>query len=87
MRTRHSFGNQGDLDRIKVQQQFLGSLMRKMSSGDTLTSPTKLIDLAEAATKALTVDTGIGSVSTPQGHGAGAEEGAAEEHHLHHRRR
>ncbi|MFF7881538.1 LCP family protein [Streptomyces sp. NPDC020794] len=64
VRTRHSFGNQGDLDRIKVQQQFLSSLMRKMSSSDTLTSPTKLISLAEAATKALTVDTGIGNVST-----------------------
>ncbi|WP_369259923.1 LCP family protein [Streptomyces sp. R35] len=64
VRTRHSFGNQGDLDRIKVQQQFMGSLMRKMSSSNTLTSPTKLIKLAEAATKALTVDTGIGSVST-----------------------
>ncbi|MER5664743.1 LCP family protein [Streptomyces mirabilis] len=64
VRTRHSFGNQGDLDRIKVQQQFLSSLMRKMSSSDTLTSPTKLISLAEAATKALTVDTGIGKVST-----------------------
>ncbi|MFI0967347.1 LCP family protein [Streptomyces sp. NPDC021080] len=64
VRTRHSFGNAGDLDRIKVQQQFIGSLMRKMSSGDTLTDPTKLIKLAEAATKALTVDTGIGSVST-----------------------
>ncbi|MGW0969089.1 LCP family glycopolymer transferase [Streptomyces sp. NPDC002516] len=64
VRTRHSFGNAGDLDRIKVQQQFIGSLVRKMSSSDTLTSPTKLIKLAEAATKALTVDTGIGSVST-----------------------
>lgn len=64
VRTRHSWGNEGDLDRIKVQQQFLGSLMRKMSSSDTLTNPTKLISLAEAATKALTVDTGIGNVST-----------------------
>jgi hypothetical protein len=64
VRTRHSFGNQGDLDRIKVQQQFLSSLMRKMSSGDTLTNPTKLYDLADAATKALTVDKGIDKVST-----------------------
>ncbi|MBA9046208.1 MULTISPECIES: LCP family protein [Streptomyces] len=64
VRTRHSFGNQGDLDRIKVQQQFLGSLMRKMSSGDTLSDPSKLMDLAEAATKALTVDTGIKSINT-----------------------
>jgi LCP family protein required for cell wall assembly len=64
VRTRHSFGNQGDLDRIKVQQQFLGSLMRKMSSSDTLTNPAKLVSLAEAATKALTVDSQIGHVST-----------------------
>ncbi|WP_345620923.1 LCP family protein, partial [Streptomyces ziwulingensis] len=64
VRTRHSFGNQGDLDRIGVQQQFLGSLMRKMSSSDTLTSPTKLLKLAEAATEALTVDSAIGSVGT-----------------------
>jgi LCP family protein required for cell wall assembly len=64
VRTRKSFGNSGDLDRIKVQQQFLGSLMRKMSSGDTLTSPSKLLKLAEAATEALTVDEAIGNVGT-----------------------
>ncbi|MFF0017264.1 LCP family protein [Streptomyces sp. NPDC005374] len=64
VRTRHAFGNSGDLDRIKVQQQFLGSLMRKMTSGDTLTSPTKLLKLAEAATNALTVDKAIGKVGT-----------------------
>ncbi|MDQ0935023.1 LCP family protein [Streptomyces turgidiscabies] len=64
VRTRHSFGNHGDLDRIKVQQQFLSSLMRNMASSNTLTNPTKLLKLAEAATKALTVDTGLGNVST-----------------------
>ena len=62
VRTRHSFGNEGDLDRIKVQQQFLSSLMRKMKSDSTLSSPGKMVDLAEAATKALQVDTGIGSI-------------------------
>ncbi|QKW27874.1 LCP family protein [Streptomyces seoulensis] len=64
VRTRHSFGNHGDLDRIKVQQQFLSSLMRKMASGDTLSNPAKLYDLADAATKALTVDQGINKVGT-----------------------
>ncbi|MBY8869398.1 MULTISPECIES: LCP family protein [Streptomyces] len=64
VRTRHSFGNHGDLDRIKAQQQFLSSLMRKMASGDTLSNPTKLYSLADAATKALTVDQGIDKVST-----------------------
>ncbi|MFF1924873.1 LCP family protein [Streptomyces sp. NPDC058221] len=62
VRTRHSFGNQSDLDRIKVQQQFIGSMIRQMKSDDTLTSPTKLFKLADAATKALTVDKAIGSV-------------------------
>jgi LCP family protein required for cell wall assembly len=64
VRTRHSFGNYGDLDRIKVQQQFLGALVRKMSSDSTLFSPSKMVDLAEAATKALTVDKAIGSINT-----------------------
>ncbi|MFE9448888.1 LCP family protein [Streptomyces sp. NPDC006739] len=64
VRTRYSWGNHGDLDRIKVQQQFLGSLFRQMKSDSTLTDPSKLLDLAEAATKALTVDKGIGSIST-----------------------
>ncbi|HEY9372471.1 LCP family protein [Streptomyces sp.] len=63
VRTRHSFGNESDLDRIKVQQQFLSSMIRQMKSDETLTSPTKLYGLAEAATNALTVDTGIGTIS------------------------
>ncbi|MEV0780086.1 LCP family protein [Streptomyces sp. NPDC050428] len=62
VRTRHSFGNESDLDRIKTQQQFLSGLIRKMKSGETLTNPSKLWDLASAATDALTVDTGIGSI-------------------------
>ncbi|MET8326441.1 LCP family protein [Streptomyces sp. NPDC005181] len=61
VRTRHSFGNQSDLDRIKVQQQFIGSMIRQMKSDDTLTSPTKLYALADTATKALTVDSAIGT--------------------------
>ncbi|MDF3293761.1 LCP family protein [Streptomyces silvisoli] len=62
VRTRHSVGFGGDLDRIKLQQQFLSSLIRKMKSSGTLTDPQKLWSLADVATKALTVDTGIGSV-------------------------
>ncbi|MFB7454061.1 LCP family protein [Streptomyces sp. NPDC056194] len=63
VRTRHSFGNESDLDRIKVQQQFLSSMIRQMKSDDTLTDPGKLYDLANAATSALTVDSGIGSLT------------------------
>ncbi|MET8176514.1 LCP family protein [Streptomyces clavifer] len=63
VRTRHSFGNKSDLDRIKIQQQFIGSMIRQMKSDDTLTNPSKLFKLADAATKALTVDSGIGSIN------------------------
>ncbi|MFE7116369.1 LCP family protein [Streptomyces sp. NPDC057654] len=63
VRTRHSVGFGGDLSRIELQQQFLSSMIRKMKSGGTLTNPSKLYDLADAATKSLTVDTGIGSVT------------------------
>jgi LCP family protein required for cell wall assembly len=67
VRTRHAFGDESDLTRIKTQQQFLSSMIRKMKSGDTLTSPSKAFKLAEAATKALTVDTGIGSINKLSG--------------------
>ncbi|MFD0401792.1 LCP family protein [Kitasatospora sp. NPDC127121] len=62
VRTRHAVGFGGDLTRIPLQQQFISSMIRKIKSDDTLTSPSKLYKLADAATKALTVDSGIGSV-------------------------
>ncbi|WAZ22167.1 LCP family protein [Streptomyces cinnabarinus] len=62
VRTRHSVGFGGDLSRIGIQQQFLGSLMRKLKSNDTLTSPTKMVKLAEAGTEALTVDSTLDSI-------------------------
>ncbi|MEU0838612.1 LCP family protein [Streptomyces sp. NPDC005962] len=62
VRTRHTVGFGGDLDRIKLQQQFLSSMMRKMKGNGTLSSPNKMWGLANTATKALTVDTGIGTV-------------------------
>ncbi|MEU3064443.1 LCP family protein [Streptomyces subrutilus] len=62
VRTRHSFGNESDLDRIKTQQAFLSSMMREMKSKETLSSPKKFFSLAEAATKSLTVDRGLGSI-------------------------
>ncbi|MFF5969747.1 LCP family protein [Streptomyces collinus] len=62
VRTRHSVGFGGDLSRIELQQQFLGSMLRKLKSNDTLTSPPKMIKLAEAGTKALTVDSQISTI-------------------------
>ncbi|MFE7318929.1 LCP family protein [Streptomyces sp. NPDC057555] len=62
VRTRHAVGTGSDLSRIQLQQQFVGSLIRKLKSS-AFSSPGKLLDVAQAATKALTVDTGIGSAS------------------------
>ncbi|MER6050709.1 LCP family protein [Streptomyces sp. NPDC001793] len=62
VRTRHSVGTGSDLSRIQLQQQFMGSLIRKLKSS-AFGSPGKLLDVAQAATKALTVDTGIGTAS------------------------
>lgn len=62
VRTRHAVGFGGDLTRIPLQQQFISGLIRKVKSDGTLTDPTKLWSLADAATKALTVDQSIASV-------------------------
>lgn len=63
VRTRHALRNQSDLDRIRLQQRFLGAMIRKIRSSGTLADPRKLFSLADAATRALTVDSAIGSVS------------------------
>ncbi|MGY5129530.1 LCP family protein [Streptomyces nigrescens] len=60
VRTRHTVGFGSDLSRIELQQQFLSSLIRKLKSS-AFSSPGKLYDVSQAATKALTVDTGIGT--------------------------
>ncbi|MFK4106185.1 LCP family protein [Streptomyces sp. NPDC019531] len=62
VRSRHGFGDGGDLGRTVSQHIFLSAMIRKFKSAGTLTDPTKVYDLADAATKALTVDDGLGSV-------------------------
>ncbi|WP_215455867.1 LCP family protein [Streptomyces sp. ATCC 21386] len=62
LRTRYSVGLGSDLSRIELQQQFLSSMIRQMKSKDTLTDPTKVLDLAEAATSALSVDSKISDI-------------------------
>ncbi|MFI2779391.1 LCP family protein [Streptomyces sp. ALB3] len=62
LRNRHGLKNESDLDRIEMQQKFVASMMRQLKE-DTLSSPMKMLDVAEAATKALTVDKGIGSAA------------------------
>jgi LCP family protein required for cell wall assembly len=63
VRDRHGIGDGSDLDRIRMQHQFLASLLQKASSDGVLSSPAALYDLADAATKSLTTDPALGSVS------------------------
>ncbi|MEU3843171.1 LCP family protein [Streptomyces sp. NPDC028635] len=62
VRSRHGFGDGSDLGRTVSQHIFLSAMLRKFKSAGTLTDPTAVYDLADAATKALTVDDGLGSV-------------------------
>ncbi|MCX4614257.1 MULTISPECIES: LCP family protein [Streptomyces] len=62
VRSRHGFGDGSDLGRTVCQHLFLSAMIRNFKSAGTLANPTKVYSLADAATKALTVDTGLGSV-------------------------
>ncbi|HEX8008588.1 MAG TPA: LCP family protein, partial [Trebonia sp.] len=62
VRDRHGIGNGGDLGRIKMQQMFVSSLIKKVMSQGTLSDPVTLYRLADAATRSLTTDPGLGSV-------------------------
>ncbi|MFI5698779.1 LCP family protein [Streptomyces xanthochromogenes] len=59
VRIRHGIGDGSDIGRIKRQQAFVASLMKKVKSDGM--SPTSLLPLADAATQSLTVDPGLGS--------------------------
>ncbi|MGC0415108.1 LCP family protein [Embleya sp. AB8] len=63
LRTRHAFEYGGDLGRAKAQHMYLNSMVRTLKKASTLANPTKVFPLAEAATKALHVDDGLGSLN------------------------
>ncbi|WP_308012142.1 LCP family protein [Actinacidiphila acidipaludis] len=63
LRSRHSFGDGSDLGRTDAQHLFLASLARRLRGSGSLTDPSGMLDLADAATKALTVDPGLASVN------------------------
>jgi LCP family protein required for cell wall assembly len=62
LRTRHGFGDGSDIGRARAQHMYMNSMVRQLKAGTKLTDPGKLRGLAEAATEALTVDEGLGSV-------------------------
>ncbi|MEV0845985.1 LCP family protein [Streptomyces sp. NPDC049954] len=61
VRLRHGIGDGSDIGRTKRQQAFISSLIGQVKKKGF--SPTTLLPLANAATKSLTVDPGLGSAS------------------------
>ncbi|GAA1881059.1 LCP family protein [Streptantibioticus ferralitis] len=61
VRIRHGIGDNSDIGRMKRQQAFLSALIKKIQGQGF--NPTTLLPLADAATKSLTVDPGLGSAS------------------------
>jgi LCP family protein required for cell wall assembly len=68
VRTRHGVGSGanagGDLPRIQLQQAFISSVVQKVQSNGLLSNVPALYGVANTATKALTVDDGLGSVTS-----------------------
>ncbi|NUV89731.1 LCP family protein [Streptomyces sp. KAI-26] len=62
LRTRYGFEDGSDLARAKAQHQYMNSMVRELRKGTKLTDPGKLMNLADAATNALTVDKGLDTV-------------------------
>jgi LCP family protein required for cell wall assembly len=62
VRARHGLGNGSDTDRMSRQQQFLGSLVKKVRSNGVLLNPAKLYPVLHSATSALTADEGLDSL-------------------------
>jgi hypothetical protein len=61
VRVRHGVGDNSDVGRMMRQQAFLSALISKVKKNGM--NPTTLLPLADAATKSLTVDPGLGSAS------------------------
>ncbi len=67
VRTRDSLGGAdagGDLPRIELQQAFMSSVVQTVNSKGLLSNLPELLTVANTATKALTVDQDLGSVSS-----------------------
>ena len=58
VRARQAIGNGSDTERMDRQQQFLGSLVKKVRSNGVLLNPARLYPVLDAATSSLTADPG-----------------------------
>lgn len=62
VRTRHGVGDGSDLGRIQLQQAFFKALVSQVGHIGVLTSPAKLYELADTATRSVTTDSDLASV-------------------------
>ena len=67
VRTRHGVMTEGDvggdLPRIELQQAFMSSVIQKVQTQGLLSNSVQLLKVADVATRALTVDQGLDSIS------------------------
>ncbi|MFS2295149.1 MAG: LCP family protein, partial [Actinomadura sp.] len=59
VRTRYGLGDGSDLDRIKRQQAFMASVVKKATDKGMLTDPGRTYDFLSAVTKAIKADDGL----------------------------
>ncbi|MEU4150716.1 LCP family protein [Streptomyces sp. NPDC026659] len=62
LRTRYGFEDGTDIGRTHAQHMYINSMVRQLRANARLGNPTEMRELAEAATDALTVDDGLGTV-------------------------
>ncbi|MHB1164825.1 MAG: LCP family protein [Candidatus Nanopelagicales bacterium] len=63
VRVRYGIGDGSDTSRIRRQQAFISSLMRKVLSSGTLLNPAALVNVLDAATKSLTADPQLADIN------------------------
>ncbi|MGW7434906.1 LCP family protein [Streptomyces sp. NPDC054849] len=73
VRTRHGVGDGGDLGRIQLQQAFIKALIKQVKGVGLFDNPKRLLDLADAGTKALTTDKALGDVKSLMGFAQGLQ--------------
>ncbi len=71
VRTRKSVGDGSDLGRIQLQQAFMKAFIEQVKDVGAGTNPKKLLDLADAATKAIRPDSELDSVQELMGFAQG----------------
>ena len=62
VRERSQLSVTGDIGRMKRQQAFIASMVKKLSSAGTLSQPSKVVDFLNAVTSSIQVDDGLDSV-------------------------